>query len=98
MGDVQFEENQEYTKFEARTVMNQSPTEPFYVRLLIRIGLAKDESGAKYILIGFTIICIIVSIIILYFTFKPQIFKGPINSEESRGPSESSINSRVGGK
>lgn len=63
MADVIFEDDQEGTVTRIQQPVSSRPS--FLVRTIFKLGLAKTEQGAQYVLLAVAIVCIILSVIAL---------------------------------
>jgi hypothetical protein len=68
MSDLQFEEE----TFRSRIILGE-PTSPKMIKILLKIGVAKDEKQAGRLLICFSAVCFIFSMYIIYnFLFTSE--------------------------
>lgn len=63
MSDFKFNEQQ---NFSTRSIKEQRP---FFVRLVMKIGLVKNEKQAHWVLLGVVGVCLV-----LMFIFLPSVF------------------------
>ena len=73
MADIQFEEEQEFSRPIA------APSQPTSVRLALATGLVKTEKQAEYMLIGTSLVILVVAFFVWYVS-SPS-FSGGINPQ-----------------
>ena len=66
MSNVQFEEN--ITEFTSRKILGEAVV-PGATKLLMKTGLLKSSKQAEYVLMGTIVICILITIVVLYKNF-----------------------------
>ena len=69
MTNVQFEEEQQM--FTSRRILGGAVM-PGMVKMLIKTGLVKDSSQAKYILVGVVVVCILITVFVLYSSISSK--------------------------
>jgi hypothetical protein len=64
MVDVQFEEERNYTNTATPSYSSVKKSGGI-TALLIKWGIAKNDSGAKVVMIGIIIVCVIISVLVI---------------------------------
>jgi len=90
MADIQFDEEQEFS----RPSFSESASaehQPILVRLVLKTGLVTDPKIAEYVLLGIAIVAFIVSIVIVTSAGTPPQKTGPVEPEAFRIQREASM-------
>jgi hypothetical protein len=69
MSDVEFNESgseQNSSFYQSRPIVLGSPQTPGFVRLLMKMGISKDEKKAYNIMIGIMILCFLLTGLVIY--------------------------------
>jgi hypothetical protein len=75
MIDVHFDEESEYNQ---NSFLSRNTEPKGLIKWVIKLGLAPDEKQANYFLIGFILVCVLVSIFLLIRIGSPS----PVENEE----------------